>query len=190
MTWPRLLEWAAFQLVWLVCALSAASQRTAPAVAAAAIFIIVVLTRTGWQRPEWVAVIASGIAGLLVESLFAWTGLIRYAAAWPSSELAPAWLLALWFAFGATAGTLAGLLGPPYLLKAAAAGFVAGPFAYWAGERLGALEVSYYGPMTYLAVAIAWAVALPALLYIREMARYRSHADPAARAAGRTGSIR
>ena len=67
-------------------------------------------------------------------------GFIQYVeTAWPAG-VAPLWLIALWAAFaGPLMTTFDWLEGKP--LMAAALGGIGGPFAYVAGESLGALTI-------------------------------------------------
>lgn len=55
-------------------------------------------------------------------------------------------------------------LGYQLVIKATAIGSVAGPSADWAGERLKAIEIVGSAPLTYLAIALIWTVALQPLL--------------------------
>lgn len=165
--WRPVAEWVGFQLVWLACALGAAEGRTTPGVVAAAVFVGAVLAAKKWAPAECLTILASGIMGLVAESALLSTGLVRFAAPWPHAQLAPAWMVTLWLSFGATLTTFATLLGHRFIAKAAVIGFVAGPLAYWAGARLGAIEIAgSWGP-TYLAISVMWAVALPSLLMLR-----------------------
>ena len=120
------------------------------------------------RASEALTILACGAAGLVAESALVATELIRFAAPWPSPQLAPAWIVALWLAFGAKMPAMASLLGHHLGIKASITGFVAGPLAYWAGERLGALEIVGPAPLTYLAIALTWAVALPSLLMLQQ----------------------
>lgn len=167
MPWRQIAEWLGFQCVWIVCALSAAQGRNLPGIAAAALYIGLVLAQRRPARADLLAITASGLAGLAAESLLAATGLVRFSAPWPSASFAPAWMVALWLAFGATLSIMRAWLGERFRLKAAIFGAIGGPLAYWAGARLGALEVSG-GATAYLAIAAMWALALPALLALTE----------------------
>jgi Protein of unknown function (DUF2878) len=171
MRWRPIAEWIGFQLVWLTCAIGAAHGRNAPGVIAAALFIGAFLAMKEWSLSEIVTILASGVLGLLAESALASMELVRFAAPWPSPQLAPAWIVALWLSFGATLTTLGSLLGHQLVIKAGVVGFIAGPLAYWAGARLGALAIAGSPPFTYLAIALIWAVALPSLLRFRQCLR-------------------
>jgi hypothetical protein len=74
------------------------------------------------------------------------------------------WLVALWALFATTLnGSLRMLQGRPWL--AAGLGAVGGPLAYYAGARLGALELVQPAAMM-AALALAWALATPLLLLL------------------------
>ncbi len=174
MCWRPVAEWVGFQLVWLACALGAADGRTAPGVLAATVFIGAVLATKKWAPAECLIILASGIMGLVAESALLSAGLVRFSAPWPHAQLAPAWMVALWLAFGATLTPLASLLGNRFLAKSSVIGCIAGPFAYWAGARLGAIEIAGPWGQAHLAIAVMWAVALPCLLLLRR----RLHRGP------------
>ncbi len=164
--WRTIAEWLGFQLVWLACALGAAGGSGIPGTVAALVFAAVVVGSSGVRRGDVVAVAASGIAGLVLESVLAATGVVRFAAPWPFETIAPAWMVALWIAFGATLATFAKALGPR-LVTAAGIGAIAGPLAYLAGHRLGALQLAEPLPRSLLIVALIWAVVLPGLIALR-----------------------
>ena len=166
MNWRVAAEFAAFQAVWLACALGAARGSNVPGLLAASTFIALQVLRQP-SRPAILAMLASGIVGFVVESLLAGTGVLRYAASWPSPHLAPAWIVALWMAFGITLATTARLLTAHALPKAGILGAVFGPLSYVAGAQLGALDFAAAGWITVSAVAAIWALSFPGLLALR-----------------------
>jgi hypothetical protein len=155
---------ALFQAAWFACVLGAARgwPWAGPIAATAAV---------GWQaasaaRPaaELGLVAAAVIAGALFDSALAALGWIVYAPAAAAPFVAPWWILAMWAAFATTLNVSLDWL-KPRLRLAAALGAVAGPCAYWAGARLGAIELREpLGAMTLLGAG--WAVTLPALLVL------------------------
>lgn len=78
-------------------------------------------------------------AGLAWESLLVSLGLFRYGSGNFLAGLAPYWILALWAQFATTLNLSLAWLKDRALL-AATFGAVGGPLAFWAGQRLGALE--------------------------------------------------
>lgn len=171
MSWRLVSEWAGFQAVWLACALGAAQGRNAPGVIAAALFVAAVHATRRWSRADCVPLLASGIAGAFCESILVALGLISFSAPWPSPQLAPAWIVALWVAFGATLPALAAALGRHPTIKGAVLGLCCGPLAYWAGSRLGALDIRAPAATAYLATAVIWSIALPSLIAVRQRVR-------------------
>lgn len=160
----QIAELAGFQLVWLACALGAAYGCSAPGVIAAGVFVGAQLWLQVCKKAIIGAALASGLAGLTAETAAHAARLVSYAAQWPSAVLAPAWLVALWLAFGSTIPTNTALLGARPLVKAAALGTLFGPLAYAAGARLGALQISEPGWVAFGAIACVWGVAFPALI--------------------------
>ncbi len=166
MSWRSICLWIGFQAVWFACALGAARGTNAPGLIAG-LSLTAIAIATSKQRGTEASIAAlSGLAGLILESALLRAGFVTFAAPWPSEAFAPAWIVVLWLAFGTTLPPLASALGRNRPLAAALLGAVAGPLAYLAGERLGALQLPATLPLTILALAAAWAAALPALLAI------------------------
>jgi hypothetical protein len=101
----------------------------------------------------------SATAGFTVESVLIALGIVSHVATWPSEWLAPAWIIALWFAYGATIPTTARLLGNGGRLKGVLLGAVFGPLAYVAGSRIGAIEIAKPTPLHFIAIAALWGTA-------------------------------
>lgn len=166
MTTRSIVEYAAFQLVWFVSAFGAARGLNGPGVGAALLLVAAHLYVSRSRVPEAIVVLVSAFVGFAAESLFVAVGVIRHAAVWSSSTLAPVWIVALWMAFATTLGATRRLFGENACLKAAGLGAIFGPAAYLAGDRLGALELSspiWHGLMVTSAV---WALAFPALIAV------------------------
>ena len=145
-----------------MAALGSARDMAAPGVAAAALYLLL-LGRLGHiARPDWTVIGASAALGFAGESFLVALGLVGFCAPYPFPDLAPAWIVALWAAFAATLPALRALLGTQPIAKAALLGGALGPVSYWAGARIGALNVA--GPSGYAAIALLWALALPALI--------------------------
>lgn len=159
-------EFAGYQAVWFVAVIAAGNGYAWPGALAAAAFVAaqVLLARQPWSMAALAG--AALVAGALVDGVLAASGLARYAAAWPSSQAAPLWILGLWCAFATTltgslrllqrrlgAAALLGLAGAPLAYLGAARGWGAVAFAEpaWAG-------------LAWL--ASGWALALPALAWL------------------------
>ncbi len=167
MNWPNIVSLAAFQLVWLACALGAASGSNLPGIAASGSYLLILVLMGRLDQGDIKTSLLAGLCGLLSESALMASGLISYRAAWPSEGMAPPWIVALWVAFGATISPTLQMLGNSALAKGAGLGLVFGPLAYIAGERLGALSLLNPPHRSLAAVAILWATIFPGLLYFR-----------------------
>lgn len=164
MPWQSIMPWLAFQAVWLVCAVAAANGKGALGIAAALAFAGVMITLSHRPLRDAFIIGASGIAGFLIESGLVIAGVIRFAAPWPVETLAPAWIVALWIAFGATLPSIISKLGAHRLRVAAGLGAVAGPLAYLAGARLGALHLVGSPTRSLVVLSVIWAAVMAGLV--------------------------
>jgi hypothetical protein len=145
-----------FQVVWLASAFSAANGQTAPAVAACLGYTVVAVALSRDRlRMMLLASLSAGL-GLVVESLLITFGILVHVTTWPSPLPAPAWILALWFAYGATVPATHDLLGRRARLKSVLAGIVFGPLAYFAGSSVGALAIVKPTVPALVTIAILW----------------------------------
>jgi hypothetical protein len=130
---------------------------------------LVVVALHVWRRPRWgrellVVGVVSAV-GWGVDTLQAVAGVFSFHGAGAAAWICPVWLIGVWAAFGTTLNSsLAWLHGRPWL--SAACGACAGPLAYGAGARLGAV-VPHPNPVWFLAeLAGVWAVMTPALFVL------------------------
>ena len=168
MNWRTLVDLAGFQLVWWACALGAGyGRRSTPGILAAALFLAIQMAIRGRSPTFYRTILAAGLIGFAGESLLVATGLVRYAAPWPSEHLAPAWIVALWLSFGTTLEIVRQLVGSRPILTGALLGAVLGPVAYCAAAHLGALTFPAASELGLLVIAALWGLALPTLLTVQ-----------------------
>jgi hypothetical protein len=154
----------AFYLGWIAGVVLAArgSEHLALVATLAVVGLHLGLSR-GRLRQELALVAAAGVAGLTAETLLMGLGLVQYVGRAPMGVLPPLWLTGLWMAFA----TLLTVSLRPLEGRLALSGFlglVAAPFSYWAGERLGAMEMAKPEGLSLLAIGAVWAVSLPLLV--------------------------
>lgn len=164
MPWRSIVPWLAFQVVWLVCAIGAASGNDVPGIAAALVFAAAMIGSSPQPVRDALVVAVSGVAGFVIESALVIAGLVRFSAPWPIETMAPAWMVALWIAFGASLPSFADKLGARRLKIAATLGAVAGPLAYLAGARLGALQLLGSVTLSLLVISAVWAAVMAGLV--------------------------
>ena len=150
---------ALFQAGWLACVLGAAYGLPWAGVAAAA---AVVAWHARRAAAELKLVALAVAVGALSDSALAASGWVDFAPVAAAEGLAPWWILAMWALFATTLNVSLAWL-RSRLPLAALLGAMSGPLAYWAGARLGALELRQ--PAAALgALALVWAAVLPGLL--------------------------
>ena len=119
-------------------------------------------------RREWRFLALLAVLGIVLDSLFALSGMLQYQPFPWGPPLAPLWIGALWVMFGTTLGrSLSWLAERPAL--AALLGLLGGPISYFAGQRLGAVSFGVSPALALSLVGIAWAIAMPALYRVRDL---------------------
>jgi len=151
----------AFQAGWFACVLSAA--RGWPWAGAGVAVAIVGLHLLRAARPlEELKLVGIALSiGVVWDSALASLGSLRFTSGVLVDGIAPPWILAMWALFATTLNVSLAWL-KCRAVVAAILGAVAGPLSYWAGARLGAVEILARVP-ALLALAIGWAVITPLL---------------------------
>lgn len=144
-----------FQLSWLACVVGGAL----PGGMAVGAFLIwhVRCLHPGEGR----LMLAVTLAGLLMDTLLYHLGIFQFPG--HDGALIPAWLMLLWLAFTATLlHSLRVMFVRPWLIGLVSA--VAAPLSYYAGSRLGAVDLSEYGVWI---IGLSWGLLMlcAALLY-------------------------
>lgn len=158
----NLFNFALFQANWFACVLGAArGWAWVGALALVAVPALhAVLSGAHWRR-ELTLALALVAGGALIDSAYAFSGLIRYEANALTPALAPVWILALWANFSiALNWSLGWLHGRPWLQ--ALFGAIGGPLAYVGGAKLGALGWGASPVLCLGVLAAVWALATPA----------------------------
>lgn len=158
-----LVNFLLYQVAWLACVLGAAKGQPLIGVVVALLVVAQHLARSTNASSELKLVLLTGLLGGAWETWLVTQGWVRYAGA-EIPWLPPAWIVALWLAFATTFNVSLHWL-QSRLLWAAVLGLVGGPLAWYAGARLGALELP--DPILALTVLGAgWAALMPLLLWL------------------------
>jgi hypothetical protein len=151
-----------FQLSWFACVLGAAHGLPWIGVLAAAPAIAWHLAHAKRAARELALIAAACVVGALFETLLLQAGWVRYSDGMLFEGTAPGWMVALWASFATTLNLSLRWLRPRWALAGLFAA-LAGPASYYAGARLGALELA--APTAALiAIGIGWSILTPALL--------------------------
>ena len=156
------LTFAGYEVVWFAAVIGAGRNMAWPGAVATVLFAVWRLAVSPQRRVEVRLIAVAFAIGIVFDAILAWSGLVRYAAPWPWTEV-PVWLTALWIAFALTIVPLFGYLHRrPWL--AALFGGIGGPLAYL-GAAHGWNAVTFAAPIwpAFVALAIGWGLALPLL---------------------------
>lgn len=153
-----------FQLGWFACVLSAASNQPLFG-ATVAIVILGAHLFISKQYKEELRLIGVAMAiGLVWDSLIVSMGWITYQSGMIVSFMAPYWIILMWALFATTLNFSMSWL-KRKLLLATFFGAIAGPLAYYAGVKLGAVEFKDE-INSLIALSLGWAIFTPLLLKI------------------------
>ena len=152
----------AYDAVWFAAVIGAGNGKGWPGVIAALAFAAWRLAFSAHRNVELRLIALALLIGFILENICARAGFVHYAAAAPLIET-PAWLMALWLAFGLTIIPLFGYFHTRPVF-AALFGAIGGPLAYL-GAAQGWHAVKLLPPVwpALLALAVGWATALALL---------------------------
>ncbi len=163
MSLDKILNLILFYLGWTACVVGAARgyPHLGPVVVGAV--AVVRIFRAKDRRGELRLLGWTGVIGFAVDSALSGSGVLTFLTNRPGAWLSPPWMVALWINFAATLRSSLAWLSPrPFL--GGLLGFFGGPLSYWAGERLGAIELA--GAWSLAVLAVAWAFAVPCLFVL------------------------
>ena len=153
-----------FQLGWFACVLGAAYQL--PWVGCLFVAAILMLHLNLADKPslELRLMLITLLIGGVWDSLMVSFGWLSFDIGMFNSYLAPYWILAMWMLFASTLNVSLRWMKQRYVV-AALLGLLAGPLAYYAGSRLGA--VSMPDPLAAsLVIGLGWFIIMPLLMLL------------------------
>ena len=158
-----------FQALWFASVFGASRGIIWPA---AIICLVFLVWHFRFAKPHAsdVTLVLTGIAlGLLIDSTWIQLSIMQFAIPWPSSELAPIWILFLWIGFPLTINHSLALIKSSYL-KAAVFGAVGGPFSYFVGRKMGAVEYLLQPLLVSAMLAAVWVITMLLLVKLANRA--------------------
>ena len=152
-----------FQIGWFACVLGAAYDQVFIGSMIALAVIAYHFYRAADTVKEFRLFLLALIIGLVFESIVTSQGLARYSNGQVIDYIAPLWIILMWPLFATTLNLSMRWLKNMSPLLIALLGALFAPFAYYAGNKLGAVEYDNL-ILSMGIIAIAWAVLLPALV--------------------------
>jgi hypothetical protein len=150
-----------FQAGWFAAVLGAARDLPWAGVLAIAVVAAVHLARAARPLKELALLCLALAAGAAFETLLVQSGWLRFEGGMIAAGTAPLGMVALWANFATTLNVSMRLL-RSRLLLAALFGAIGAPFAYYAGAKLGAVDLVETLP-ALLAIGAGWLVLCPLL---------------------------
>jgi hypothetical protein len=166
--WRRLLNFICFQVGWFACALGAARGWPLLGPLVVGVLLILQLPLVPAPGKQVGFVLVATLAGWLIDSGLTRGGVLSFPAGGMLLGLCPLWMGALWANFAGTFHLCLDWLRGRYWL-ASALGACGGPMAYYGGQRLGAMQLGGDTALSLLVIAVEWALATPALVYLSEV---------------------
>lgn len=152
-----------FQIAWFVTIFSAANGLPYVGVISTLVWISIHLYIIGDKRLlEFELLVSAAVIGYLLDSLLVYREVIKFPEPALLGGPSPIWMVCLWVNLAATINYSLSWLKGRYILSALMAG-IAGPFAYVAGEKLGAISLSDNASL--IIIGLMWACAMPLLIF-------------------------
>ena len=155
---------AAFQLGWLCCVLAGANHFPWLGTLTALLIVAWHVSHAPRPRNELLLILSAGAIGAVWDSLLVYAGWLQYPSGTLIEGTAPHWIVAMWLLFATTLNVSFRWLKDRPLL-ATALGAVAGPAAYFAGYKLGGVQIPEF-TTAMTALALGWAVFMPLLMLL------------------------
>jgi hypothetical protein len=164
---PKLLNFILFQVCWFSCVLSGASGHTKIGVIVALLVGGLQIASSKNRLNEFSFLLLACVLGTALDLIPMKYGMFSFVnpAAVPWGY--PLWMSGLWLGFASTFRSSLSWLSGRYLL-AAVFGFIGGPIAYFAGEKLGGIVLGADTSISLLVIGLFWAIVTPGLFMLSE----------------------
>ena len=155
-----------FQIGGFACVMGAAKQMPWLGVIVVAAIVAWHLSQAIQAKLEIYLIIITLIIGAIYDQTMLQNNLLTYQAHGWSTNLTPAWILALWVEFATILNVSLRWMKKRWLI-AILFGAIGGPLAYIGAARLGAVQLDNL-PLSYVALSVGWAIITPLLLKLSE----------------------
>ena len=152
-----------FQLGWFACVLGGACDQALIGSLIAILAIAYHLYRSYEEKQEFFLLTIALVIGFIFESIVTAQGLARYNHGQIFDVITPLWMILMWPLFATTLNVSMRWLKNLTPLLVSLVGAIFAPLAYFAGNKLGAVEYDNL-TLSLSIIAIAWAVLLPILV--------------------------
>ncbi|MFT7617604.1 MAG: hypothetical protein ACI97A_001243 [Planctomycetota bacterium] len=154
-----------FQACWFATILSATDGSPWRGPICIGIFALLHITFISPRRLEVIRLLAAAAFGFVADTLLISAGILQFGVG--HETLPPAWMVTLWVLFMTTLPVTMPWLRKRYLIGALV-GAIAGPVCYFAGAKLGALDIGSSELWSTSLISLEWLIATPVLIYLTE----------------------
>lgn len=161
------LNFLLYQIGWLSCVLGAAWGYPGCGMSIACCLLAVHFALATDRLTQWRLLLVAAAVGLLVDSLLLWAGAFVFPSGVIVPWLPPPWMTVLWVQFATTFHYSLQWMSRRYALSACF-GLLGAPLAFFAGEKLGAVEFLAPRATHYGMLALLWSVAVPLLIRVSD----------------------
>ncbi len=164
---PAITNFILFQVGWFACVISSANNTPVIGSILALGIIGMHILRAIKPVKELSLIGIAMFIGLIWDSILVQQGWLNYTSGTFIEGAAPYWIVIMWGLFATTLNISLHWLKDRIFL-AIIFGAIAGPLAYYAGQRLGAVHfISHFNALT--ALSIGWAVFTPVLIFFSNL---------------------
>ena len=153
----KIINFIAFQVIWLIAVIGAANEKLLPTVLAVAAFCCWQLSAKRRHQDDLPLLGFAIIAGLILDSAWQALGLIQYNL--PIPMIAPIWIILLWITLALSINHSMIWLKKSIWL-AILFGAIGAPMSYYAGSKLDALSYPQGLFTINILLAISWALVM------------------------------
>lgn len=166
-----IINFVLFQIGWFACVLGAAKLTPWLGVLVVAAIVVWHLSQAKQAKPEFILLVIALPIGGIYDQLMLSSNLIIYQSHGWSSNLVPAWILALWALFvtilNVSLRWLKDIKSRSKWLVAVLFGAIGGPLAYMGAAKLGAVTLNST-PTSAIALSVGWAILTPLLIFLSQ----------------------
>ena len=160
----RLVNFVLYQIGWFACVLGAAWHFPGTGMVISLSLVGVHLWIADDRLAQWKLALIAASVGLVVDTAQLWLGVFSFSQGVVFEGLPPPWMSVLWIQFATTFHYSLNWLSRRYLTSALF-GMGGAPLAFFAGERLGAIEFLPPRFLHYGILAFTWSIAVPVLVF-------------------------
>jgi hypothetical protein len=164
----RAVNFLLYQVGWFCCVLGSAWHSPWLGMSIALCLVGVHFWLTTARATQMQLVLVAAGVGLVVDSVQLWAGVFTFPQDAVVEWLPPPWMSVLWMQFATTFQYSMRWLSGRYAVSACF-GLAGAPLAFFAGERLGAIEFLSPRLTHYAVLALLWSVAVPLLIYLSDL---------------------